>query len=80
MEGPLRLGMGADYEILVEKREQVLALPIQFVMSQSEIRGAWVIQKDKKKLIPLKLGLNDGSFVEIIAGLEEGQEVVLPTV
>jgi multidrug efflux pump subunit AcrA (membrane-fusion protein) len=78
VEGPLRLGIGADYEILVEEKQQVLALPIQFVIRQSEMSGAWVIQKDKKKFIPLKLGLNDGAFVEIIAGLEEGQEVVLP--
>jgi hypothetical protein len=77
IEGPIRLGIGVDYEILVEEKRQVLSLPVQFVSRQDQRSGAWVVQKGKKQFMPLRLGLSDDALVEIV-GLEEGQEVVLP--
>lgn len=80
IQGPLRLGIGAEYEILIDEHKNVLMMPLQFVAHQKDESGVWILQGKKKVFVPLKSGLSDESFVEIVSGLVEGQEVVLPNI
>ncbi|MBI1870576.1 MAG: HlyD family efflux transporter periplasmic adaptor subunit [Chlamydiae bacterium] len=79
IEGPVRLGVGADYEILRDERIHVLTLPIQFVVRKAEETGVWTLKNSKKEFRPIKTGMSDDVQIEIVEGLKEGEEVVLPS-
>lgn len=50
----------------------------QLVQSQSQIRDVeiWLLDGEKIRKSNVSLGLSDGSFVEVISGLKEGDQVV----
>jgi len=50
----------------------------QLVQSQSQIRDVeiWLLDGEKIRKTTVSLGLSDGSFVEVISGLSEGDQVV----
>jgi HlyD family secretion protein len=50
----------------------------QIIQSQSQIRDVevWLLDGDKIRKINVSLGLSDGSFVEVISGLSEDDQVV----
>ncbi len=73
----VRLGIGAEYEILIEERKNVLMFPLQFIVRKPEGVGVWLLQKNKKVFVPLVLGVSDENNVEVISGLQENQEIVL---
>jgi HlyD family secretion protein len=75
-DGLLRPDMTASVMILLETRRGVLAVPEQAVKRE---RGKTVVYvpADQVEARPVKVGWKDGSWMEIISGLEEGQTVLL---
>jgi HlyD family secretion protein len=86
---PLRPGMSASVDIQTETRKSVLCVPIQSVTTRTDttkvqvapssenIRtllftsdGKYAFAKD------VKTGIQDNSFIEILSGVREGDEVV----
>jgi HlyD family secretion protein len=79
--GLLRANMSANAEVLLEEKKNVLLIP----------EGAVVYDKDKntsvevpdpkadegRRKVAVKLGISNGVKAEILAGLNEGQKVVL---
>ena len=39
-------------------------------------QSVYVLDQGKLKRAPVKLGLTDGNYIEILSGLEEGQKVI----
>ncbi|MCX7909911.1 MAG: efflux RND transporter periplasmic adaptor subunit [Ignavibacteria bacterium] len=99
----LRPGMSCNAEIQTQKRENVLAVPLQAVTVRMEgftpksdvISGeiekenteqkmfkktppsvVFLNEKGKAKMVKVKTGISDKGFIEIIEGLQEGQEVI----
>jgi HlyD family secretion protein len=73
----LRAGYSANAEIVINKKDSVLVLPERLVTFRSdsafvEIPG----EKGEAKELPIKTGLSDGLKVEILAGIDEGKEVI----
>jgi len=102
-EVDLRPGMSCTVEIEVEKRNNVLSVPIQSVTTREEMKGEDTMGdnenlsresevKQTKKMRPkeiifvvdssmakkeiVKTGISDDTYIEIIDGVKEGQEVV----
>jgi HlyD family secretion protein len=81
-QGKLRMNMTANAEIVLEERKNVLLVQ----------EAALVYDKDKAvsvqrldgaskagwKKVPLKTGISNGQRTEVLEGLQEGEEVVLP--
>ena len=74
----LRDGMTATAEVIIERRDNVLFIPNRV------LRGTW---EDPKVLVyvdgqqeerEVTLGLTNGINTEVLSGLEEGEDVVLP--
>jgi HlyD family secretion protein len=42
-------------------------------------QSVYVLEKGKLKRVPVKLGLSDGNYTEVLSGLTEGQQVVTGT-
>jgi HlyD family secretion protein len=75
----LRAGYSANAEIVINRKDSVLVLPERLVTFRADSAYVEVPSPDKPseaKEIPIKTGLSDGLQVEILAGLEQGVEVI----
>jgi len=72
----LRTGMSCKAEILVEKFEDVLYIPLQAIR-RAEGTVVFVQHSNQVEVRPVKEGLNNNRMVRIIDGLEPGEEVLL---
>lgn len=75
----LRAGMTVKAEIIIDSKDDALLLPVTAVQKQQD---AWVVWLSATGTEPVwqevKLGLVDENNAEILSGLSEGEEVVLP--
>ncbi|HTJ31288.1 MAG TPA: efflux RND transporter periplasmic adaptor subunit [Acidobacteriaceae bacterium] len=79
--GELKAQMTANAEILLDEHKGVLTVPENAVMYDSQKHATVEIpdasQKEGKRKVPVTVGLSNGSVVELLSGLKEGQKVVL---
>lgn len=85
---PFRPGMTASVEIITEKKEDVLAVPLAAVTTrESEMVEStdgssrmkelvFLKEGDLAKMVEVKTGISDFENIEVLEGLTEGQEVI----
>lgn len=87
-ETPFRPGMTASLEIQTRRKAQVLAVPIQAVSTRKDTglaKGAeaeeWEVvfgySQNRVQLRRVETGIQDDSYIEILSGLEEEEEIVV---
>ncbi|MGE0758915.1 MAG: efflux RND transporter periplasmic adaptor subunit [Pirellulaceae bacterium] len=76
-EGLLRPGLYATVKILLERRAEVLTLPVTAVIIEGSQASCCVVDSGRIVRQPITLGLRSGDEVEITSGLEPAQVVVL---
>ena len=52
--------------------------PIAAVISEKSRNFMFIIEDGKARLTPVKIGLNDGTNMEILAGMNPDELVILP--
>lgn len=77
----LKANMSANAEIILEEKPGVLLVPEAAVVYDKQRNASVEIpdpsaEKGRKKL-PVKLGISNGVKTELVAGLKEGQKVIL---
>jgi RND family efflux transporter MFP subunit len=78
----IRLGMFANVRVVIGERQDVLTVPVAAILYRSpeeayvKVRGA----DGKTSEQTVQVGLNDGILVEVLSGLSEGQQVLVPLV
>ncbi|NMA54374.1 MAG: HlyD family efflux transporter periplasmic adaptor subunit [Firmicutes bacterium] len=75
--GELRAGMTANVSIFIEQRQNVLAVPVEAVYERDGNSFVQVLEGGKPREVQVQLGLQDRALAEVLAGLNEGQEVVV---
>lgn len=75
----LRPGMTGEVSIITARKDNVLAVPAEGVFRQEGETFAEIAKNGKRETVPVKAGLSDFDWTEIIEGLKEGDEVVLET-
>lgn len=79
--GELKANMTANGEIVLEEHKNVLTIPEQAVIYDKDRNATvWVPDahgKDGHRVVPVKVGLSNGSRIEVTAGLHSGDKVVL---
>ena len=79
--GELKALMTANAEILLDEHKGVLTVPENAVMYDKDKKASVEIpdksQKEGKRKVPVTVGLSNGSVTEIMAGLKDGDQVVL---
>jgi HlyD family secretion protein len=80
-------GMTANVSVIVAEEKGVLKIPnaaLRFRPAEGgkpkfeKGAGVWIVEQQKPKRVPVKLGISDGSYTQIISGdLKEGQEVIV---
>ena len=74
----LRPGMSASADIIVAQRDNVLLIPDRSVRKNSDGEDAVTVMVDgKPEDRTVTLGISDGIETEVIAGLQEGETVVV---
>jgi HlyD family secretion protein len=75
--GQLRPDMTANVTIFLEARPGVLALPTQAVKRERGKNVAYVSNGGRIESREIKVGWKEGSWIEIVSGLQEGDLVLL---
>jgi HlyD family secretion protein len=79
--GELRANMSANAEIILTEKKNVLLVPEGAVIYDKDRNTSVEVPDPKgdtgRRKIPVKLGITNGIKAEIVAGLQEGQKVVL---
>jgi len=73
----LRPGMSAKVEILVEQLHDVLFVPVQVVANREGKKLCYVMASDTAQPREVSTGAFNDTFVQIISGLAEGEQVLL---
>jgi HlyD family secretion protein len=79
--GELKANMSANAEIILEEKPNVLLVPEGAILYDKN-RNASVeipepaLEKGRRR-IPVKLGISDGVKTELVAGLKQGEKVIL---
>jgi multidrug efflux pump subunit AcrA (membrane-fusion protein) len=76
----LRDGMSATAEIILDRRENVLLIPNRAIQGSPDNPWLEVLVGERTEKRQVTLGLSDGVNTEVLSGLEEGEDVVLPRV
>jgi HlyD family secretion protein len=78
-DAPLRAGMTANVDLVIERRESVLLLPNRFIRIDRTTGRVYVDRMISGQAAPVEIqtGLRDETYSEILAGLAEGDVVVL---
>lgn len=64
-------------QIEIERRAAVLSVPRLAVLREGEQAFAFVVDGTTSKRVPVKVGLDDGTRIEIVSGLKVGDRVVV---
>jgi macrolide-specific efflux system membrane fusion protein len=74
----LKDGMSATAEVVVARRDSVLLIPNTVIQGTVQNPVVVVLVNGKQEQRQITLGLSDGTNSEVISGLDEGEEVVVP--
>jgi len=75
-DGLLRPEMTANVAIFLEERKQVLAVPVRAVKREHGKKIVYILEKTGPEPRLVKTGWKDGQWIEIAAGLKEGETVL----
>jgi HlyD family secretion protein len=79
--GELKAVMTANAEIILEEHKNVLQIPEGAVIYDKDKKASVEVPdpnaKDGKKKVTVDLGISNGAKAEVLAGLKEGEQVVL---
>lgn len=76
-EGKIKSGMFAQASVTTLSKEDVLCIPLAAVMPNDETNVVYTIDAENRAhKLEVKTGITDGSYIEIIDGLNSGQKVV----
>lgn len=73
----LRTGMSCRAEIVVERYEDALYVPVQAVTRVEGTQAVLVVRDGRTAVRPVKVGLDNNRMVRILQGLEAGEKVLL---
>ncbi len=73
----LRPGYDLDVKIIIKSRENALLIPENAVFQQNDKDFVFVNENNKAVLREINKGIESKKLIEVISGLEEGEEVIV---
>ena len=74
---PLKPGMSADIEVVVQKKEQVLWVPTNAIMRKGGNEQVFLVAGGRARLQTIQAGISNWERTEVIRGLAEGDRVIV---
>ncbi len=78
-DGNAKIGMSVSCTIILEEREDVIAVPIEAVQIDGDTRYVIVIEDGVETEVEIETGLSNDSYVEVISGLSGGETIQITT-
>ncbi len=75
--GRLRPEMTASVTIFLDRRQDVLAVPSKAVQREQGRTVVYVFEAGRAEPREIKVGWRDGSWIEVVSGLEQGETVLV---
>ncbi len=73
----IRPGMYLPSRVIVKRKEGVVVLPMDAVISQGVNRYVYIIDNNAAAKVPVEIGIRGGEYYEITSGVQQGDQVVL---
>lgn len=73
---PLRLGMTGTADFILAHKENILTLPSSVIVERDGEVFVFVVDDGKARQRPLRIGLRNEELVEVVAGLQTGEQVI----
>ena len=73
----VHMGQQATLQVLVERAEEVLAIPSHSIMKDHDTNTVFVVEEGIARERIVITGVNSGATVEILEGLHEGEKLVV---
>ena len=73
----LKPGMSAEVDVILAMHDDVVTIPVAAVVETEEGNFCWVQSGSGPQKRILQLGDSNDVFIEVVAGLNEGEEVIL---
>ncbi len=70
-------GFSASAEIIVQSVEEAVVVPVTAIAQDGKNSYVLEVENDKVTPISIKTGISDGYFQEVIAGLQEGDQIIV---
>jgi RND family efflux transporter MFP subunit len=74
----LRPGMLVNARIGIEKKNDALLLPVEALVKEKTNLFVFILNDGKVKKAPVQVGFNDGTNVEIVAGVKPADVAIVP--
>ncbi|MEO8869907.1 MAG: efflux RND transporter periplasmic adaptor subunit [Granulicella sp.] len=79
--GELKANMTANAEVILEEHKNVVTVPEQAVLYDRDRNASVEVpdpkQKTGRRSVPIKSGISNGTKIEVLAGLQPGDTVIL---
>jgi RND family efflux transporter MFP subunit len=72
----LRLGMTGTADFILAHKENILTLPSSVIVERDGEVFVFVVDDGKARQRPLRIGLRNEELVEVVAGLQTGEQVI----
>ena len=69
--------MFAQVKVVTEEKGKAVLVPKEAVVTRSGQASVFVVKGDVVQMRPVKLGLAGNGTIEVVSGLEAGEEVVV---
>ncbi|MBT1445010.1 efflux RND transporter periplasmic adaptor subunit [Shewanella sp. JM162201] len=76
-QGSLKAGMFTRVELKYDTHENVITVPYNAVINQDNKQTLYVIKEAQAERREVQLGYREGSMVEVVAGLNPGEQLVI---
>ena len=73
----LRPGMYATVKIGIERKEDVMLVPVEALVTERAGASVFILNDNRAKKTHVQPGFNDGANVEVVSGLNSDQTVIL---
>ena len=73
----LRPGMSAEVEILINTKDDVLAIPVQSILQFQGKNFVYLLTPEAPKRVEVTTGIDNDKLVEILTGLKEGDQIAM---
>jgi HlyD family secretion protein len=80
-QAPIKIGMTADANIVIDKKDNVLLAPNRAIRAAGNQHFVTIPKSsDQLEEIEVKIGMANDQETEIVSGLSEGQTVIIPLI